>query len=109
MLIKAYLTKKEYKLHSMIINACFLKPIDDKMLEFLSKKHYNILIIEDNVLNGGLTSMVSSKLMELNYKGKVMSLGFNDKFIEQGTPEELYKKENITKEEIRKKITILEK
>lgn len=47
--------------------------------------------------------MVSSKLMELNYKGKVMSLGFNDKFIEQGTPEELYKKENITKEEIRKK------
>ena len=109
MLIKAYLAKKEYKLHSMIINACFLKPIDDKMLEFLSKKHYNILIIEDNVLNGGLTSMVSSKLMELNYKGKVMSLGFNDKFIEQGTPEELYKKENITKEEIRKKIAILEK
>ena len=109
MLIKAYLTKKEYKLHSMIINACFLKPIDDKMLEFLSKKHYNILIIEDNVLSGGLTSMVSSKLMELNYKGQVMSLGFNDKFIEQGTPEELYEKENITKEKIREKIAMLEK
>lgn len=109
MVAKSISAKEKYKLKSMIINACFIKPLDEKMLKELKEKGYNILTIEDGILNGGLGSMITNKLKEMNYTGKIVSLGYNDKFIEQGTIDELLKEENITEENIKKIIKQLEK
>ena len=95
---------EEYNLNAKIINATFVKPVDEKMLEKLVKDDYNIITIEDGVLNGGLYSMVLSKLNELGYTKRVVPFGFDDKFIEQGTPDELFKNNHITKEDIKKVI-----
>ena len=97
-------TDEEYNLDAKIINATFIKPVDEKMLEKLVKDNYNIITMEDGVLNGGLYTMVLSKLNELGYTKRVVPFGFKDKFIEQGTPDELYKHNNITKEDIKKVI-----
>ena len=91
-----------YNLDTKVINATFVKPVDEKMLEKLVKDDYNIITMEDGVLNGGLYSMVLAKLNELGYTKKVIPLGFDDKFVEQGTVDELYKDNNITKENIKK-------
>ena len=39
---------------------------------------YNIITIEDNVINGGFGSYVLMELNNLRFKGKFKSLGFND-------------------------------
>ncbi len=94
--------KEEYNLDAKVINAMFVKPVDKKMLAKLVKDDYNIVTMEDGLLNGGLYSMVLAELNKLGYKKQVVPIGFDDKYIEQGTISELYKANNITIEEIKK-------
>lgn len=101
MVQKAYLANKKYKLNATVINATFIKPLDEKYLLKLIKNKYNIVTIEDNILNGGLGSMISMFLVNNNFSGKIKNIGFNDKFIEQGSVNELYLQENITEEKIK--------
>lgn len=109
MVQKAYLANKEYKLNARIINATFIKPLDEELLNELIKKKYNILTIEDNVLYGGLGSLISFYLIQNGFKGKMKSMGFDDKFIEQGTIEELYNQEGLTIENIKEEVELLKK
>lgn len=109
MVQKAVIAKEKYNLNVMIINAIFIKPLDSKLLKWLTINEYNILTIEDNTLNGGLSSLIQMELNNLNFKGKIKSIGFHDKFIEQGSIEELFEQEKITIDEIRKTVTILKR
>lgn len=103
MVQKAVLAKEKYGLDVTIINATFIKPLDKKMLLNIKDK-YNILTIEDNILNGGLGSLVTFFLAQNDFKGKIMSMGFDDKFVEQGSIEELYEQEGLTVEKIKQNI-----
>ena len=109
MVQKAYQIKKEYNLDITIVNATFIKPLDIDILKKIVKSKDNILTLEDNLINGGLGHNILLKLNELNYKGKIKILGFNDKFIEQGTIEELYKQEHLDNKSIKKEIDKLMK
>ncbi len=109
MVQKAYLANKEYKLNARIINATFIKPLDEELLNELIKKKYNILTIEDNVLYGGLGSLISFYLIQNGFKGRIKSMGFDDKFIEQGTIEELYNQEGLSIENIKEEVELLKK
>ena len=71
MVQQSYLANEKYKLNAKIINATFIKPLDYDLLKELIEKEYNILTIEDNVLNGGLGSMISLYLVQNNFKGKI--------------------------------------
>ena len=101
MVQKAYLANEKYNLNAMIINATFIKPVDNKLLLKLIKEKYNIITIEDNIINGGLGSIVNLFLANNGFCGIIKHIGFEDKFIEQGTVDELFKQENITLEHIR--------
>lgn len=95
MVEKAVEVKEKYKLDVMIINALFIKPLDMDMLYKLVKERYNIITIEDNVINGGLGSSILVELNKLGFNKKIKIMGFDDKFIPQGTVEELYKQEGL--------------
>lgn len=109
MVQKAIMVNKKYDLNIMIINALFIKPLDKTLLKKLVNDGYNILTIEDNVLNGGLSSLIEMELNKINFKGRLKSMGFDDKFIKQGTVSELFQQENITVEEIRKNVQTLKR
>ena len=109
MVQQSYLANEKYKLNAKIINAIFIKPLDYDLLKELIEKEYNILTIEDNVLNGGLGSMISLYLVQNNFKGKIKCMGFDDKFIEQGKIEELYNQEGLSIEDIKNNIELLKK
>lgn len=94
----------ENGINPTIVNATFIKPIDKNLLKNIKDKGYNILTVEDNMLNGGLGSQIKSYLSELNYKGTIRSLGYDDEFIPQGTVELLYKKYGLECENISKAI-----
>jgi 1-deoxy-D-xylulose-5-phosphate synthase len=69
----------------------FAKPIDTEALHEVFKKHKHVLTVEDGTVVGGFGSAVIEFMVENGYSSVVKRLGIPDAFVEQGTPEELYK------------------
>jgi 1-deoxy-D-xylulose-5-phosphate synthase len=74
-----------------VINACFIKPIDKSLISELVDKKYSIVTIEDNLIHGGLGSLVLQYVNTLTGNTRVVNLGFKDEFIPHGTVDILYK------------------
>ena len=82
----------------------FLKPIDEDILQEASKCR-RIVTVEDGVVRGGLGSAVIEYMADHNLHPEVIRLGLPDRFIEHGTPDELYHLVGLDAENIRLKIT----
>ena len=75
-----------------VVNARFVKPLDEKFLNSLNAKH--IITVEDNMLIGGLGSLINSFYSE---KDKIVkNFAYNDTFIPQGGVEELMKEYGVS-------------
>ena len=72
-----------------IINARFIKPLDDKLLIDICKDHAKIITIEEGILYGGFGSAVSSFLHDNQLSNKMQRLGIPDDFVSHGTRSEL--------------------
>jgi len=82
---------KDLGIEATVINACFIKPIDEALISELIHKKYSIVTIEDNLIHGGLGTLVLEYVNTLRSKTKVINLGFKDEFIPHGTVDILYK------------------
>ena len=71
------------------INMRFLKPLDFDLVKYACDRCKTIITVEDGAVSGGLGSAVSEFVASLGRGVKVISLGIPDKFVEQGTVEEL--------------------
>lgn len=69
----------------------FVKPLDQEILHEIFVKFKNIITVEDGTIVGGFGSAVLEFMNENNYHAQVKRLGIPDKFVDQGTPQELYK------------------
>lgn len=69
----------------------FLKPLDENLLHEIGKKFKRIVTLEDGVRNGGLGSAVLEWMEDHGYYPEIIRLGLPDKFVEQGTVDELKK------------------
>ncbi len=69
----------------------FVKPIDEEILHQVFSAFNLILTVEDGVIQGGFGSAVLEFMADHNYSSKVKRLGIPDRFVEHGTPQELYK------------------
>jgi len=90
-------------IEATVVNARFIKPIDEKLLKELAKEHEFILTVEENTVKGGFGSAVDEFLSPW-YCGKLINLGIPDKFIEHGSQEFLRKMVGIDVEGIKNKI-----
>ncbi len=68
----------------------FVKPIDTELLHAVCSKFNKIITIEDGTIIGGLGSAVLEFVSDNNYPSQVVRLGVPDRFIEQGSLNELY-------------------
>ncbi|MDX1772771.1 1-deoxy-D-xylulose-5-phosphate synthase [Oceanihabitans sediminis] len=82
----------------------FVKPIDKTLLHEICKNHKTIITIEDGSIKGGFGSEVLEFVSEQAYQNKVHILGIPDKFIEQGTVNNLQKIIGLDPESIANKI-----
>jgi len=82
----------------------FLKPIDDALLHEIFSKFDKIITVEDGSMVGGLGSAVLEFAADHNQKAGLKRLGVPDRFVEQGTQEELYKECGYDKEGIKQAI-----
>jgi len=85
----------------------FLKPIDEEILHEAFSNFRHILTLEDGTIVGGLGSAVLEFMANHNYKAIVTRLGIPDKFIEQGSIEELHHECGYDAEGIYKTISAL--
>ncbi|HEY7751219.1 MAG TPA: 1-deoxy-D-xylulose-5-phosphate synthase, partial [Ignavibacteriaceae bacterium] len=97
---------KEQNISAEVINMRFAKPLDTKMLDYISGKHKKILTLEENNLPGGFGSAVLEYFSEKNYKNDIMRIGMPDQFLDHGTQEELHKQIEIDVDGIVSKVIL---
>lgn len=75
-----------------VINARFLKPIDEKTIIESIKKTKNVITIEDNIINGGLGSVVKNLIIDSSLNNiKIKAFGYPDEYIKHGSVDEIEK------------------
>ncbi len=68
----------------------FVKPIDEEMLHDIFARFDRVLTIEDGCIQGGFGSAVIEFMVDHGYSSKVKRLGIPDRFIEHGSPDQLF-------------------
>ena len=88
--------------HSIkVINARFIKPLDEKMLHELFAANMPILTIEEAVLQGGFGSAILEYAHEHGFHhAEIERMGIPDKFIEHGSVNELLEEIGMTSEDV---------
>ncbi len=96
---------KEQGLETTLVNVRFVSPVDDEMLNNLSKNHSIFITMEENVRTGGYGQQVSDYLCD-NIIEKIKHINFSlpNDFIEQGGVEELYEKLELDAKSITRRI-----
>ena len=87
-----------------LINARFVKPLDEERLLELTKDHKLIVTLEENVLDGGFGERVSEFYEATNSEVSVMNIALPDAYVEHGNVEILKRECGIDAETIEKKI-----
>lgn len=93
--LKAKEVLKTKGINPLIIDACFIKPLDKKIIDQLVEKKYKILTIEDNAIIGGMGSFILSYVNSLKKPFVIKNLGYRDKFVPHGDTKALYKLFNL--------------
>lgn len=77
-------------LDATLVDMRFVKPMDEALVLSLAASHDHFVTIEDNAIMGGAGSAVNELLMCSKQCKPVLNLGLPDRFVEQGTQQEIY-------------------
>jgi 1-deoxy-D-xylulose-5-phosphate synthase len=93
-----------------VVNARFVKPLDEPLILNLAARHGRVLTVEENVVAGGFGSAVLELMADRGLFGvTVKRLGISDVFVEHGTQDILRQKYGLDVAGIVKRaLTILE-
>jgi 1-deoxy-D-xylulose-5-phosphate synthase len=74
-----------------VVNARFVKPLDEALLRELAGRHERILLVEEGALAGGFSSAVLEFLADAGLLAgkRIKRLGLPDRFVEHGSQKEL--------------------
>lgn len=68
----------------------FVVPLDQEILDEVATKFDTIVTVEDGVIDGGFGSAVTEYFANSDKKISIIRLGVPNRFVEQGTQDELY-------------------
>ncbi|PHR88243.1 MAG: 1-deoxy-D-xylulose-5-phosphate synthase [Moritella sp.] len=78
------------RLNATVVDMRFAKPLDEALLAKMANSHDILVTIEDGAIMGGAGSGVNEYLMANKLMTPTLNLGLPDKFIHQGTQDEIY-------------------
>ncbi len=87
-----------------LVNARFVKPIDEEILIDVLKNHNVIVTMEENVLNGGYGERVNRFITEMDSTAKQIHIALPNAYIEHGNVEKLMEEISLDKQGIVDKI-----
>ncbi|MBD2847302.1 1-deoxy-D-xylulose-5-phosphate synthase [Paenibacillus sp. IB182496] len=100
----AALLKRE-GLSVRLVNARFIKPLDEEMLMRLASENGRILVLEEGAVSGGLGSAVLEFYAERGVQDvQVKCIGIPDRFIEHGSIQEQRAETGLTSEAVASEI-----
>lgn len=102
--LEARETLKQKGINCSIINARFLKPIDEECIDMLVKDHKILVTIEENILTGGYGEAVLKFINSRAYTTKVINIGIPNIYLEHGSIEMLKKEVGLSAENVVDKI-----
>ena len=82
--------ESEYKTSVAHYDLRFAKPLDEELLHEVGRTFSKVITVEDGALRGGVGEAVVKFFNDNGYAVNVKTMGIEDKFIEHGTPAELY-------------------
>ena len=92
------------KINATVVNMRFIKPLDIKLIRDLGSSHKLLVTLEENTISGGAGSAVLEVISEYDLKCQSLRIGIPDKFVEQGSQEQLRKKYGLDAASIIKSI-----
>ena len=92
------------KINATVVNMRFIKPLDIKLIRDLASSHKLLVTLEENAISGGAGSAVLEVISEYDLKCQTLLLGLPDKFVEQGSQEQLRKEYGLDASSIIKSI-----
>lgn len=95
---------KERGWNPSLYNIRYIKPLDTDLIDKICKTHTVIITVEDGTIIGGLHGAVAEYVSEHYPSVRIIPAGIPDRYISQGTQEELRKECGLTTEEIKRRI-----
>ena len=94
---------QERNIDAEVINARFLKPLDEENIKKSIEKTKNVVTIEDGTIINGLGTAIKELIIDNNMEEtKIKSYAYPDEFIPHGSVEELEKIYHVDEESILK-------
>lgn len=104
---KAYdVAKKleEESISASVINARFLKPLDEHEIRTWMEPAKIVVTLEDSSLKGGLGTEIENLAWKYKMNCEILKMGYPDEFVKQGSCEEIEKKYELDEESVLEKI-----
>ncbi len=95
---------KEIGYHCTVVNARFIKPVDEEMLAYLAGDHRLVVTMEENVKNGGFGEKVLEYYNDTAADVKVLQIALPDDYIEHGNVDLLKQEACVDAASVFKKI-----
>jgi len=83
-----------------VINARFVKPLDEELILNWARRCPRVITVEENILAGGFGSAIMELLQQEGLSRPVKCLGIQDRFVEQGSRQELLTRYGLDSEGI---------
>lgn len=77
--------ESQHAFRPTLVNARFIKPLDQECLLSQARSHSLIITLEDNVLQGGFGSSILETLSDADLTTPVLRFGWPDRFIEHAS------------------------
>lgn len=102
------LLEKE-SVYPTVIDARFIKPIDEQMIEKAAREHKAIVVVEEAIKKGGYGEAVETYVHEKKLSTTVHIMAIDDRFVEQGQVSELRERLGLNYRKIYEKVLELTK
>jgi len=90
----------ERGISARVVDARFVKPLDDRALVSAAERYARIVTIEDHMATGGFGSAVLERLAVLSPETRVLVCGLADRFVEHGETDDQWAAGGIDPESI---------
>ncbi|EOD80794.1 1-deoxy-D-xylulose 5-phosphate synthase [Grimontia indica] len=90
-----YALQAAENMNATVADMRFVKPLDEALIDELVASHDVLVTVEENAISGGAGSGVIEYLMKSRQIKPVLQIGLPDKFIHQGTQQELHEELEI--------------
>ncbi|MFH1625584.1 MAG: 1-deoxy-D-xylulose-5-phosphate synthase [Pseudomonadota bacterium] len=99
---------REENIEATVVNARFVKPLDEELIIALAEKIDKVITVEENVLDGGFGSAVLELMEKRGLRGlRVKRLGIRDTFVEHGNQQLVRSRYGLDEEGIMRTVKAL--